>query len=127
MQLDRRVALTLRSVGLGIWVLLAVGPDPDSSCYSFCVVRADSLSVVFVVLVGLPALISLLALKILRRRHHWIWIVPQWSLVALGAFIAIESAVIELREGRLGFGTGICIPFIGTLIAKLIPHREPPA
>jgi len=38
---------------------------------------------------------------------RWPYLCLKWTLIALGVYLAIGSAWIELREKRVGIGTGL--------------------
>jgi hypothetical protein len=54
---------------------------------------------------------------------------PGWLLVALGVYEVIGLAVLEIREKRVGLGTGTCVAVIGATIKGLTRavRRDPPA
>ena len=47
---------------------------------------------------------------------------PGWLLVALGTYVVIGLAVMEIREKRGGLGTGTCIAVIAS-VYKAIARR----
>jgi hypothetical protein len=57
---------------------------------------------------------------------RWSYQVCKWSLVALGAFIAIVSAWREFHEGRLGIGLGIVVSTVLAAISGIMDTVYPP-
>jgi hypothetical protein len=53
--------------------------------------------------------------------------VPKWTLVALGAYLVVGLAGIELAESRVGVGTGVTAALVLAIIkgAVLALQRSP--
>lgn len=50
----------------------------------------------------------------------------KWTLVALGAYLAIGSAWVEFHEGRLGIGLGIAVTTLLAAISGVMDAFYPP-
>lgn len=55
---------------------------------------------------------------------RWSYVAVKWGLVGVGAFAAIALAAQELREGRVGLGTGIGAALIVGLIKGVLIARH---
>lgn len=51
---------------------------------------------------------------------RWPYRVLKWSLIAVGAYLAIGSAWVELSEKRVGIGSGIVVTVILATVKGLL-------
>ena len=64
------------------------------------------------------------------RAKHWpsvgrgAYLGLKWLLVAVGAFAALALAVREIREGRVGLGTGIAAAVVVGVIKGILMARQ---
>jgi hypothetical protein len=55
---------------------------------------------------------------------HWGYLALRWYLIAGGVFAVIGLSIIELREKRVGLGTGVTVAVILGVIKGIFTARS---
>ncbi|HEY3159252.1 MAG TPA: hypothetical protein VGJ78_09865 [Vicinamibacterales bacterium] len=76
--------------------------------------------------IGAPLLTFFLLFRCARRRTcrwpRWLRLIaqaPGWMLAAMGAWVSVALAFTEIREKRVGLGTGMVVALVSTTLEAL--------